>query len=378
MAMKGPKTWVEVSKVALIANAKAFKRRVKPGVAVMAVVKSNAYGHGLIETAKTVQPHLDWFGVDNVDEGLALKKAGIRKPILILGFTPSWRMKDAVRAGLRMVVSTVDQAKAARAAAKGRKAYLHLKVETGTTRQGAGLRELPAVAQVIRSSKHLVFEGLSTHYANIEDATEHSYAAGQLEAYQNAIDILEAHGINPPVKHTACTAAAMLYPDTHFDLVRVGIGLYGIWPSLETRVETEAKGIDLELKPALTWKTTIAQVKDVKRNTPISYGLTEKMPRDGRIAVLGIGYWDGYDRGLSSKGEVLVKGRKAKIMGRVCMNMCMIDVTDIPGVKAEDEVILLGESGRLSVSAEEMALALETIPYEVVTRINPMTPRELV
>ena len=378
MLKRGPKTWVEISRSALISNAKAFKRRVKPEVAVMAVVKSNAYGHGLVEVAKTVQPYLDWFGVDNVDEGLALKKAGIRKPILILGFTPSWRMKDAVRAGLRMVVSTVEQAKAARAAAKGKKAYLHVKVETGTTRQGTGLRELPDVARVITSSKQLVFEGLSTHYANIEDATDHAHAAGQLEAYDNAVRILEAHGITPPIKHTACTAAAMLYPDTHFSLVRVGIGLYGIWPSLETRVETEAKGIELELKPALTWKTTIAQVKDVKRGTPVSYGLTEKMPRDGRIAVLGVGYWDGYDRGLSSVGEVLIKGRKAKVMGRVCMNMMMVDVSDIPGVKAEDEVVLLGASGKLELSAEDMARKIETIAYEVVTRINPTAPRILV
>lgn len=378
MASPRPKTWVEVSRSALIANAKAFKRRVKPGVAVMAVVKSNAYGHGLLETAKTVQPILDWFGVDNVDEGLALKKAGIRKPILTLGFTPSWRMKEAVRAGLRMVVSTVEQAKAARAAASGKKAYLHVKVETGTTRQGASLRELPAVAQIVRSSKNLVFDGLSTHYANIEDATEHDYAAGQLEAYRNALDILDAHGIVPPVKHTACTAAAALYPDTHFDMVRLGIGLYGIWPSLETRVETEAKGIELELQPALAWKTTVAQVKDVKRGTPVSYGLTEKMPRDGKVAVLGVGYWDGYDRGLSSVGQVLIRGRKAKVLGRVCMNMMMVDVTDVPGVKAEDEVTLLGQDGKLSVTAEDLALALETIPYEVVTRINPLAPRILV
>jgi alanine racemase len=351
---------------------------VKPGVAVMAVVKSNAYGHGLVEVARTVQPHLDWFGVDNVDEGLVLKKAGVRKPILILGFTPSWRMKDAVRAGLRMVVSTVEQAKAARAAAGARKAYLHVKVETGTTRQGASLRELPDVAKIVASSKRLVFEGLSTHYANIEDATEHGYAAGQLEAYLNAVDILEAHGVRPPVKHTACTAAAMLYPDTHFDMVRLGIGLYGIWPSVETRLESEAKGHDLELKPVMAWKTTIAQVKDVKRGTPISYGLTEKMPRDGRIAVLGIGYWDGFDRGLSSVGEVLVRGRKAKVMGRVCMNMCMIDVTDIPGVKAEDEAILLGESGKLAVTPDAVAAKLGTIAYEVVTRVNPTLPRILV
>jgi len=380
MAPKGPKTWVEVSKAALIANAKVFKRRVKDGVAVMAVVKSDAYGHGLVEVAKTVQPHLDWFGVDNVDEGLMLKKAGIKKPILILGFTPSWRMAEAVKAGLRMTVSTVEQARAAKAAAaKARKTgRLHVKVETGTTRQGADLRELPEVARVIRSSKQLVLEGVSTHYANIEDATDHDYAAGQLEAYQNALRILEAHGIVPEIRHTACTAAAILYPDTYFNLVRLGIGLYGIWPSLETRVEAEARGLEIELTPALAWKTRIAQVKSVKRGTPVSYGLTERMARDGKVAVLGIGYWDGYDRGLSSVGEVLVSGRKAKVIGRVCMNMCMIDVSDIPNVKAEDEVILLGASGKLAVTAEEIAAKLETIPYEVVTRINPLLPRILV
>lgn len=379
MHKRGPKTWVEVSRSALISNAKAFKRRVKPGVAVMAVVKSNAYGHGLIEVAKTVQSHLDWFGVDNVDEGLALKKAGIKKPILILGFTPSWRMKEAVQAGLRMTVSTVEQARAASAAAKaGKKAYLHVKVETGTTRQGANLRDLPALAQVIKSSKRLVFEGLSTHYADIEDDSERSYAAGQLETFSDALDMLDAHGIVPPVKHTACTAAAALYPDTHFDMVRVGIGLYGIWPSLETRIETEAKGLEFELVPVLSWKTLIAQVKDVKRGTPIGYGLTEKMPRDGKIAVLGVGYWDGYDRKLSSVGEVLVRGRKAKVMGRICMNMCMIDVTDIPGVNAEDEAMLLGTSGKLTVSAEDLAKKMETIAYETLTRINPLIKRELV
>lgn len=380
MGKGGPKTWVEISKDALVSNAKIFKRRAGASVAVMAVVKSNAYGHGLIEVAKTVQSHLDWFGVDNVDEGLALRKAGIKKPILILGFTPSWRMQEAIRAGLRMTVSTHEQVRAAKSASTkvAKRGYLHVKAETGTTRQGAELRELPDIAQTIKNAKHLVLEGLSTHYANIEDATDHDYAAGQLETYRNALAILEAHGFRLDVKHTACTAAAMLYPDTHFNLVRVGIGLYGLWPSWETKLEAQAKGLEIELQPALTWKTTIAQVKDVKRGTPVSYGLTEKMPRTGKVAVLGVGYWDGYDRGLSSVGEVLVHGRKTKVLGRVCMNMCMIDVTDIPDVRAEDEVILLGEEGRVAVTADDLAKHLGTINYEVVTRINPLLPRKLV
>lgn len=380
MGKGGPKTWVEVSKAALIANAKIFKRRAGASVAVMAVVKSNAYGHGLVETAKTVQPHLDWFGVDNVDEALTLKKAGIRKPILILGFTPSWRMSDAVRAGLRMTISTIEQIRAARSAAakSGKRAFLHVKAETGTTRQGANLRELPDLARHIHASKGLILEGLSTHYANIEEAADHAYAAGQLETYNDALAILEAHGVTPDLKHTACTAAAVLYPDTHFNLVRVGIGLYGLWPSLETKLEAQARGIEMELQPALSWKTTIAQVKDVKGGTPVSYGLTEKMPKTGKVAVLGVGYWDGYDRGLSSIGEVLVHGRKAKVLGRVCMNMCMIDVSDISDVRDEDEVTLLGAEGKLSVSADDLAAKLGTINYEVVTRINPLIPRKLV
>ncbi len=382
----GPKTWVEISRSALISNAKAFKRRAGSGVAVMAVVKSNAYGHGLVGVAKTVQMHLDWFGVDNVDEGLTLRKAGIKKPILILGFTPSWRMAEAIKAGLRMTISTVEHARAAKSAAAkaGKRGFLHVKAETGTTRQGADLRALPDLAQVIKSAKNLVLEGLSTHYANIEDASDHSYAAGQLETYNDALAILEAHGFKIDVKHTACTAAALLYPDTHFNLVRVGIGLYGLWPSLETKLEAQSKGLEFELKPALTWKTLVAQVKDVKRGTPISYGLTERMPKSGKIAVLGVGYWDGYDRGLSSVGEVLVNGRKAKIMGRVCMNMCMIDVSDVPDVQAEDEVTLLGPAssgagrGAPSITADELAAKLGTINYEVVTRINPLLPRSLV
>ncbi len=383
------KTWVEVSRRALISNARAFRKRLGERTALMAVVKSNAYGHGLIETAKALQPQADWFGVDNIDEAAVLKHRGIVKPILILGFTPSWRMKEAAHHRYRMTVSSVEQVKAAKAAAASAKrdVFLHVKVETGMTRQGAELRELPAVAALINSSKRLRFEGLSTHYANIEDTRDHAYASEQLERFIQAANLLEAHGVNPPLKHTACTAAATLFPDTHFNLARVGIGLYGIWPSKETRETAEERGVGLELQPVMTWKTRIAQIKEVKRGTPIGYGLTEAMPKAGRIAVLGAGYWDGYDRGLSSVGEVLIHGKRAKIMGRVCMNMCMADVTHIPGAKAEDEAVLLGPAssgagrgriGRAGIPAEELAAKLNTISYEIVTRVNPLLPRVLV
>ncbi len=374
------KTWVEISRRALVANARAFKERLGESTALMAVVKANAYGHGLLETAGALQAHSDWFGVDNIDEALALKRQGIKKPVLTLGFTPSWRMADAVRHGVRMTVGSLEQAKAAKAAAaKGkRRTFLHVKVETGTTRQGAELKQLPEIAAVIASSKFLEFEGLSTHYANIEDTSDHAYASVQLEKFIQAAELLEAHGVRPPVKHTACTAAAALYPDTHFNLARVGIGLYGIWPSNETRETAVERGAAPRLQPALAWKTRIAQVKEVKRGTPVSYGLTETMTRGGRVAVLGVGYWDGFDRGFSSVGEVLIRGERARVIGRVCMNMCMVDVTDIPYVKAEDEAVLIGQSRHAVMTAESLAGKIGTIPYEIVTRINPLTPRIVV
>ncbi len=380
--MKGPapKTWVEISRSALVSNARAFKKRLGKEVAFMAVVKANAYGHGLREVAASLKSEAGWFGVDNLDEAAALKKIGVRQPMLTLGFTPSWRMAEAARLGVRMTVGSIEQIKAAKhaAAKSSRPIKLHLKLETGTTRQGVDIRALPAAADLLLSSKKLELEGLSTHYANNEDTADHSFASVQLERYAQAVEFLDARKLRPPVKHTACTAAAALFPDTHFNLARVGIGIYGLWPSEETRKTVEAKEIGLSLRPALSWKTTVAQVKDAKRGTPVSYGLTETMPRDGRVAVLGLGYWDGFDRGFSSVGEVLIRGRRAKILGRVCMNMCMVDVTDIPNVKAEDEVVLIGEQRGASLSAEELAAKIGTINYEIVTRINPLLPRSVV
>lgn len=375
MQGSAPKTWVEVSRSALVANARGFRKRLGKAVAFMAVVKANAYGHGLRETVAALKREADWFGVDNLDEAAVAKKTGGGQPILALGFTPSWRMKEAARLGVRVTIGSLEQLKAAKAAASAKPLKIHLKIETGTTRQGLDIRQLPAAADLLRGSKRLELEGLSTHYANIEDTDDHAYAALQLERFTQAAEFLDARGLKPPMRHTACTAAAALFPDTHFNLARVGIGLYGLWPSEGTRKTAEEKDIALDLRPALAWKTTVAQVKEVKRGTPVSYGLTETVSRDSRVAVLGVGYWDGFDRGFSSVGEVLIRGRRAKVLGRVCMNMCMVDVTDIPNAKAEDVVTLIGEDRGARVTAEELAAKIGTINYEIVTRINPLTPR---
>ncbi|OGL72324.1 alanine racemase [Candidatus Uhrbacteria bacterium RIFCSPHIGHO2_02_FULL_57_19] len=368
-----PKTWVEISKTSLLHNVGEFRRILGPATKLMAVIKSNAYGHGFRETAGILADRTDWFGVDNVDEGIAIRKNGIRKPILILGYTPLDRLRDAIRNDLRMTVYNQQTIKALSSIRGARPARVHIKIESGTTRQGVDGGELIKLAKLAKGSRGVEIEGISTHFANIEDTTDHGYASDQLRRFKRAADALRALGIDPRIKHTACSAAAILFPETHFNLARVGIGLYGLWPSKETRVSAQKTKLDLQ--PALTWKTIIAQIKRVGRGTPISYGLTERVTRDSTVAVLPIGYWDGYDRKLSSVGSVLIRGRRAKILGRVCMNMMMADITDIPAVRLEDEAVLIGRQEREVIAAEDLASKIGTVNYEVITRINPTMPR---
>ncbi|MBI5654616.1 alanine racemase [Candidatus Uhrbacteria bacterium] len=390
MEKQKSKAWVEISRQALTSNIKAFRSHLGDATSIMAVVKSNAYGHGLVETARIAdKAGAAWFGVDNVDEGLELRRNGINKPILILGYTLDSRLKDCVLNGLSFVVYNQSTVKSLRAlklkpfgnhpSKNAKAAYVHLKIETGTTRQGVAGDELRALVKALKKTPGVVIEGASTHYANIEDTTDSSYAELQLKRYTEGLALLKSEGIDPPWKHTACSAAAILYPETYFNLARVGIAMYGLWPSKETLAVAKRQKNELILEPVLTWKTVVAQIKSAKKGTPVSYGLTEKVARNAKLAVLPIGYWDGFDRrGLSQVGQVLVRGRRCKVVGRICMNMCVIDVTDVPGVKVEDEVVLLGKQGKERITAEDLAGKIGTINYEVVTRINPVLPRIVV
>lgn len=374
------KTWVEVSAGALRANAAALKKAAGRQVKLMAVVKANAYGHGLAETARALaKSEADWYGVDTLREAEALRAAGAKKPVLILGYTPLADVARTVRAGFSLTAYDLATVRAAsQAGTKRRPAKLHLKIETGTSRQGIADWDLDAFARYVKRSPNVTIEGVSTHYANIEDTTDSLYAMSQLRRFDAALALLDGHGIKPAIAHTAASAAAMLFPQTHFGMVRTGIALYGLWPSKETRVSAAASGRSLALKPALAWKTIVAQVKSLRAGTPVSYGLTERVTRDSRVAVIPVGYWDGYDRKLSSVGRVLIRGKLAKVLGRVCMNMFVVDVTDIPGIKAEDEVVLIGKQRDLVITAEDVAAGAGTINYEIVSRINPTLPRVLV
>ncbi len=390
MGKQKNKTWVEVSREALSSNIKAFRSHIGSSASVMAVVKSNAYGHGLVETANIADAAgAAWFGVDNVDEGLSLRRGGVKKPILILGYTLDSRLKDCVANGLSFVIYNQSSVKALRElklrplgphpSRNAKAAYVHLKIETGTTRQGVAGEELRSLVKALKKTPGVVIEGASTHYANIEDTTDSSYAELQLKRFGEALKLLKSEGIDPPWKHTACSAAAILFPSTYFNLTRIGIAMYGLWPSKETLAVAKREKKVLTLGPALSWKTVVAQVKKVKKGSPVSYGLTERVTRDSKLAILPVGYWDGYDRrGLSNVGQVLIRGHRCKVVGRICMNMCVVDVTDVPGIKAEDEVVLLGRQKSETITAEDLASKIGTINYEVVTRINPSTPRIVV
>jgi|SRR5688572_7679932 len=368
-----PKTWIEVSESALRHNAQAFLGIAKKAK-VMAVVKSNAYGHGLVESSRVLsKAGVHWFAVDHIDEALALRRSGIRKPILVLGYTSNHRLVDAVKNKISLVAYNVETIKAL---GKGRGvAKIHLPIETGLTRDGIRLEDLPSMIKLIGKYPNIEIEGTFLHFANIEDTKSRAYADHQLNEYKKALAIFKEHKIDPKYKHTASSAASILYSDTHFNLLRVGIAMYGLWPSVDTQRRTRR----LSLGPVLSWKTIVAQVKQVKKGTPISYGLTERMPRNGTIAVLPIGYADGFDRvGNSRRGHVLICGKRCKVMGRVCMNMAMVDVTGLKNVGPESEVTLIGSQGKSSISAEEMADLAGTINYEIVARLNSEIPRIVV
>ncbi len=375
------KTWVEISRQALIHNIGVFKKLIGTKTQLMAVVKSNAYGHDLEHVVPIMaRSAVSWFGVDSIDEALRIDALRDEHPVLILGYTPLNRLEEAVRHGYRLTVYNSETIRALGKITKrlNRQSYVHIKCETGTGRQGISLEELVPLARLIGTFPGLILEGLSTHFANIEDTTDHSYAEAQLLKFKRMITMLENVGIRVPVKHAACSAATILFPETHFTMARVGVSLYGHWPSRETLVSANGLRRKIELKPVLTWKTCIAQIKKLPRGASVSYGLTERLSRDSRIAVLPIGYWDGFDRKLSSVGTVLVQGKRAKILGRICMNMCLADVTDIRSARLEDEVVLIGRQGREMIPAEEIAQKINTINYEVITRINPLIPRRVV
>jgi len=373
-------SWFEVSRKNILHNVDVIRKKIGPRVKIAAVIKANAYGHGYNEIASILEMEDIYFlAVHSFEEALYLKDREFTPRILVVGYTPFDQLKEAVEHKIHFTVYNLETLKRLKAVKAANQARVHLKLETGTNRQGIDEKDLPKFLDILKNADNIQLIGASTHFANIEDTTDHSYAAQQLQRYEKMVAAIEKAGFRIRLKHTASSAASLLFAKTHFDMIRFGISLYGLWPSKETYLSYRLSGGENDLlKPALTWKTKISQIKNVPRDSFIGYGCTYRTTANSKIAILPIGYFDGYDRKLSNLAYVLVKGQRAPVRGRICMDIIMIDVTDIPGVKIEDEVVLLGKQGREEITAEQMASWAGTINYEIVSRINPLLPRKIV
>lgn len=368
-------TWCAIDSAALEANMRSFRRSVRPETRLAAVVKANAYGHGLLLAARAfLRGGADWLCVHSLAEARALREGGVEAAILVIGPVALDALAEAAALQLRLVVYNAQTV--ARLAALGCAVRVHLKIETGNHRQGLELSQALALAAQIAEHPHIELEGVSTHFANIEDTTDHRYARAQVRRFEAGVAALRAAGHAVPIRHIANSAATILWPEKHLELVRVGLAAYGLWPSPETYLAAQWLGrAQIDLHPALRWCARVAQIKTVPKGSAIGYGCSFMTTHETRLAIVPVGYSDGYDRALGNVAHVLIGGQRAPVRGRVCMNILMAEITDIPGVQLEDEVVLLGGQGRAQITAEQLAQWAGTINYEVVSRIAAHLPR---
>lgn len=366
------RAWAEVNLDHIAHNVKEIRRIVNKNAEIMAVVKADAYGHGVTGVVDTLlESGAAWLAVSMLDEAIQLRRLGIGSRILVLGYTSPERADEIIDYNVTQTVFSHDLVNALSEAAvrKNKKVKIHIKIDTGMTRVGF-MPGYSAVKNVMEIGKlpGIIIEGLFTHFASA-DETDKSYTCMQFERFMSICSELNRVGLYIPVKHCCNSAGVMEYPEMHLNLVRPGIILYGMYPS------TEVDKSKLYLKPAMTLKANVVLVKDVEKGACISYGRIFTTSRDSRIATVSIGYADGYTRLLNCKGRVLVRGWYAPVVGKICMDQCMIDVTDIDDVSLGDDVVLFGEQGGNSIPVEEVAGHMGTINYEVVCIIGKRIPR---
>ncbi|HSE35516.1 MAG TPA: alanine racemase [Candidatus Paceibacterota bacterium] len=365
------RTWIEIDRAAIKKNFTTLRRRIPKKTKFMAVVKSNAYGHGFVEYAREMERlGADWLGVDSITEALALRREGLKVPILVLGYTIPSYYRDAAKYHISLTISSADSlAHLRRLKLSGEKLRIHLKIDTGMHRQGFQITERDMVVDALAKLPAAVqIEGLYTHFAEAKNPLIGHTTRKQIAFFEDWRVLLSERGYRL-LSHAGATGGAMLYPEAHYDMVRIGIGIYGLWPSEEARRTLERV---FKLTPVLTWKAIIGEVKRVPFGEKVGYDYTETLQRDTTLAVIPVGYWHGVPRVLSSKGRVLVRGKSARIVGRVSMDMIVVDVTDIPKVAAGEEVVLIGASGKLRITPKEIADLAMTSHYEIVTGLNPL------
>ena len=364
--------YAEISLEAIGHNIREVKKRLPEGVKLLGVVKANAYGHGAVPVASYLENQVDYFATATIEEAVELRENGISAPILILGYVSPSQYGDLVEYDITQTIDSYAQALALEkeAARQNRKAKAHLAVDTGMTRIGFQVTEHDAdEAAKIADLPHIELEGMFTHFS-CADQEDKTYCSMQMEKYDKMTALLAERGVTIPLRHICNSAGIMEFDDHRFEMVRSGIITYGIYPSEEVKKER------LDLIPALSWKSHVIHVKEVGPGIGVSYGATYVTEKPmTRIATVSAGYADGYPRALSNQGCVLIHGKKAPIIGRICMDQFMVDVTDIPGVQEDDEVTLLGKDGNECITMEELAEKSGGFHYEIVCDIGKRVPR---
>ena len=359
-------TWAEIDLDAIRNNVAIIKNHTQ--VQIMAVVKANGYGHGLIPSATTaIEGGATWLGVARIEEAEALREASLKSPILVLGFTPQEGVDYAIMQDISITLWNVDQVLevSSLAANSGRKAKIHLKVDTGMSRLGVQPEETLALAKQVADQEWLTFEGLFTHFARADEETQTATDRQEM-TFKNTLESLSENKLLPPNVHAANSAAAISKPSSYFNLVRPGIAIYGLHPSNLTQLSDE-------FRPAMVWKTILSQVKTMPPGKGISYGHEYITQKEERIGTLPVGYADGFRRVAGNL--VLIGGKIVPVVGRVCMDQVCVQLDGVASAKAGDEVVIIGSQGDQRINAEQVADRWGTINYEVVCGISARVPR---
>ena len=363
-------TWAEIDLDAIRHNARLLKTSARGGCELMVAVKANAYGHGAIPVSRAaLDAGASRLAVSRVEEGIELRQAGIDAPILLLGYTLPCESGAIVSWDLTPTVNSEAQARALSDAARaqGRALPIHVKVDTGMSRYGLLPNEVLEFVRFLGDLPGLMLEGLYTHFA-VADLPDKSFTREQFDVFQDIVHALQMAGFFFPLKHVSNSAATIDLPEMALDMVRCGIALYGLRPSADVKPA-------VELHPALALKSRVARLRMLPAGASISYGRTYVTDAPKRVALIPVGYGDGYHRIISNRGAVLIRGKRAPILGRVCMDQFVVDVNHIPGVQMHDQVVLIGRQGQGRIPAEEVARWAETINYEVTTSLLTRLPR---
>ncbi|MES2930958.1 MAG: alanine racemase [Patescibacteria group bacterium] len=379
MQKKHPLSYIEISKANVIYNIKQFRRIVKEGTKIAAVVKANAYGHGDRAVVSILAPYVDYFQVNSVEE-LETIRAVTKKPVLLLGYVQKSDLARVMSAGCILSVFDLPHALAINEASRKLKIIqkVHIAIDAHLGREGLLPSQVEKFLAEIKKMKNISIDGIYAHFANIEDSADLSHAEKQIKAFKDAIQLFKEPAGKQGIKtHISATSGVLAYEKWKgiHPIVRIGIGLYGMWPSGALEKMWQKK---ISLKPALRYVTRVASLKELPAGESIGYGLSYVTTKKTDIVVIPQGYSNGIPRSASNKGSVLIRGKRAPILGRIAMNMFVVDVTDIKGAKAEDEAVIIGSQKGQSISAEEWAEKTQTINYEVTTRLSALLPRIIV